>query len=178
MPWKCRWEWRYKFTHCEPHWVVSSTFRPFFPGQRSPVPIGYQAERPQSWSGRKFLESIPGRPARSQSLYRLSYKTEGNYKFHATALYKKVTTGEEGGEAQYLYTCNYALTYEKCMLREAEFHGTLWSRWEKSKVNSYAADTTKSVIIFYRAYETTRERITWFELNLILGSSAKICRTT
>ena len=59
-------------------WVVSSTPRPHFTPGKDPVPIvqeGGWAPGPV-WTGRisrPHRESIPDRPARSQSLYRLSY---------------------------------------------------------------------------------------------------------
>ena len=59
-------------------WVVSSTPRPHFTPGKDPVPIlqeGGWALGPV-WRGgksRPHLDSIPDRPAPSQSLYRLSY---------------------------------------------------------------------------------------------------------
>ena len=59
-------------------WVVSSTPRPHFTPGKDPVPIVQEvgwAPRPV-WTGgkaRPHRDSIPDRPARSQSLYRLSY---------------------------------------------------------------------------------------------------------
>jgi len=61
-------------------WVVSSTPRPHFTPGKDPVPILQEA----GWAsgpvrkGRKsrpYRDLIPDRPARSQSLYRLSYPT-------------------------------------------------------------------------------------------------------
>ena len=59
-------------------WVVSSTPRPHFTPGKDPVPILQEAGwAPGSvWTGgksRPHRDSIPDRPARSQSLYRLSY---------------------------------------------------------------------------------------------------------
>jgi len=61
-------------------WVVSSTPRPHFTPGKEPVPVLQEAGwAPGSvWMGgksRSHLDSIPDRPARSQSLYRLSYPT-------------------------------------------------------------------------------------------------------
>ena len=59
-------------------WVVSSMLRPHFTPGKDPVPILQEAEwapRPV-WMGgksRPHRDSIPGRPAHSQSLYWLSY---------------------------------------------------------------------------------------------------------
>ena len=59
-------------------WVISSTPRPHFTPGKDPVPISHEAgwaPRPV-WTGRKSRphpDSIPDRPGRSQSLYRLSY---------------------------------------------------------------------------------------------------------
>ena len=59
-------------------WVVSSTPRPHFTPGKDPVPIlqgaGWAPE--PVWTGgksRSHTDSIPDRPAHSQSLYRLSY---------------------------------------------------------------------------------------------------------
>jgi len=62
-------------------WVVSSTPRPHFTLGKDPVPILKEAGWTPGpvWTGgksrphRDFFFSIPNRPARSQSLYRLSY---------------------------------------------------------------------------------------------------------
>jgi len=66
-------------------WVVSSTPRPHFTPGKDPVPIlqetGWAAPG-LVWTGgksRPHRDSIPDRPARSQSLYRLSYPTHTNY---------------------------------------------------------------------------------------------------
>ena len=59
-------------------WVVSSTPRPHFTPGRGPVPIVQEAGWAPGtvWKGgkpRPHRDSIPDRPARNQSLYRLSY---------------------------------------------------------------------------------------------------------
>jgi len=59
-------------------WVVSSTPRPHFTPGKDPVPIVQEAGWAPGpiWTGgksRPHRDSIPDRPARSQSLYRLSY---------------------------------------------------------------------------------------------------------
>jgi len=58
--------------------VVSSTPRPHLTSGKDPVPILQEAgwDPGQVWTGgksRSHRDSIPNRPARSQSLYRLSY---------------------------------------------------------------------------------------------------------
>jgi len=62
-------------------WVVSSTPRPHFTPGKDPVPILQEAGWAPGpvWTGgksRPHRDSIPDRPARSQSLYRLSYPTK------------------------------------------------------------------------------------------------------
>jgi len=59
--------------------VVSSTPRPHFTPRKDPVPILQEAGWAPGpvWTGRKsgpHRDSIPERPARSQPLYRLSYR--------------------------------------------------------------------------------------------------------
>jgi len=59
-------------------WVVSSTPRPHFTSGKDPVPILQEAGWAPGpvWMGgksRPHRDSIPDRPARSQSVYRLSY---------------------------------------------------------------------------------------------------------
>jgi len=61
-------------------WVVSNTLRPHFTPEKEPVPIVQEAGWATGpvWTGgnsRPHRYSIPDRPARSQSLYRLSYRT-------------------------------------------------------------------------------------------------------
>jgi len=60
-------------------WVVSSTPRPHFTSGKDPVPILQEARWGLGpvWTGgkpRPYRDSIPDRPASSQSLYRLSYR--------------------------------------------------------------------------------------------------------
>ena len=60
-------------------WVVSSTPRPHFTPGKNTVPILQEAGWAPGpvWTGgksRRHRDSIPDRPARSQSLYRLSYR--------------------------------------------------------------------------------------------------------
>jgi hypothetical protein len=60
-------------------WVVNATPRPFYPREREPVPIVQEAGWASEpvWTGAENLASTgtrsPDRPARSESLYRLSY---------------------------------------------------------------------------------------------------------
>ena len=76
-------------------WVVSSTPRPHFTSGKDPVPILQEAGWAPGpvWTGGKSRpqrHSIRDRPARSQSLYRLSYPTHQGYE-------KSVETGRCGG---------------------------------------------------------------------------------
>ena len=64
-------------------WVVSSTPRPHFTPGKDPVPILQEAGWAPGpvWKGGKFRphrDSIPDRPARSRSIYRLSYPAHNN----------------------------------------------------------------------------------------------------
>ena len=66
-------------------WVVSSTPRPHFTPGKDPLPILQEAGWALGpvWTGgksRPHRDSIPDRPARSQSLYRLSYPAHTNPK--------------------------------------------------------------------------------------------------
>jgi hypothetical protein len=76
------WEWILTSALAGGEWSASRPCR-FTPGERAPVRIGQEAVWAQSRSGRRGEEKIlnptgtrtptPGRPARSQSLYRLRY---------------------------------------------------------------------------------------------------------
>jgi len=73
-------------------WVVSSMPRPHFTPGKDPVPILQEAGwAPASvWTGgksRPHWDSIPDRPARSQSLYRLSYPARNIYIYTRTHTY-------------------------------------------------------------------------------------------
>ena len=64
-------------------WVVSSTPRPHFTPGKNPVPIVQEAGWAPGpvWTGgksRPHRDSIPDRPAHSQSLYRLSYPSHNS----------------------------------------------------------------------------------------------------
>ena len=81
-------------------WVVSSTPQPHFTPGKDPVPILQEAgwtPRPVWTDGksRPHRDSIPDRPARSQSLYLLSYPT---HVYHSTCFNKTfiVNWGEIG----------------------------------------------------------------------------------
>ena len=68
-------------------WVVSSTPRPCFTPGKDPVPILQEtgcAPGPVCTGGksRPHRDSIPDRPARNQSLYRLSYRAHSVYLFY------------------------------------------------------------------------------------------------
>ena len=84
-------------------WMVSSTPRPHFTPGKDSVPILQEAGGAPGpvWNdgkSRLHRDSIPDRPARSQSLYRLSYpahtQTKGKGKGKAVPL--QVRTGPEG----------------------------------------------------------------------------------
>ena len=67
--------------------MVSSTPRPHFTPGKDPVPILQEVEWAPGpvWTGGKFRpqrDSIPDRPARSESLYRLSYPAHGYCMYH------------------------------------------------------------------------------------------------
>jgi len=67
-------------------WVVSSTPRPHFTPGKDPVPILQVAGWAPGpvWTGgksRPHRDSIPNRPARSHSLYRLSYRAHSKLKY-------------------------------------------------------------------------------------------------
>ena len=72
-------------------WVVSSTPRPHFTPGKDPVPIVQEAGWAPGpvWTGgksRPHRDSIPDRPARSQSLYRLSYPAHTHTHTHTLSL--------------------------------------------------------------------------------------------
>ena len=78
-------------------WVVSSTPRPHFIPGKDPVPILQEAGWATGpvWTGgksRPHRDSIPDRPARSHSLYRLSYPTHNNHEICIYYVYNKYMT--------------------------------------------------------------------------------------
>jgi len=62
-------------------WVVNATFRPLYPRERDPVPIGRVAEWASwsVWTGAENLASsgirFPDLPSHSKPLYRLNYRS-------------------------------------------------------------------------------------------------------
>ena len=85
-------------------WVVSSTPWPHCTPGKDPVPIlqeAWWAPGPV-WTGgksRPYRDSIPDRPARSQSLYRLSYRAHNRNEYHEYFLGSK--GGRYGGWRPY-----------------------------------------------------------------------------
>ena len=83
-------------------WVVSSTPRPHFTPRKDPVPILQEAGWAPGpvWTGgksRPHRDSIPDRPARSQSLYRLSYPARGivlHAYFNEARVIRDIITGQ------------------------------------------------------------------------------------
>ena len=93
-------------------WVVSSTPRPHFTPEKDPVPILQEAGWAQGpvWRGgksRPHRYSIPVHPARSQSLYRLSYPAHklggGRYVKTQLSLYLLFFSPHMKGTAIYMY---------------------------------------------------------------------------
>ena len=73
-------------------WVVSSTPRPHFTPGKDPVPFLQEAGWALGpvWTARKsspHQDSIPDRPARSQSLYRLSYRPHPHTQYVCVCVY-------------------------------------------------------------------------------------------
>ena len=87
-------------------WVVSSTPRPHFTPGKDPVPILREpgwAPGPV-WTGgksRTHRDSIPDRPARSQSLYRLSYPAHNNNNNNNNNYYWLEKDAEGSGQLQF-----------------------------------------------------------------------------
>jgi len=78
-------------------WVVRSTPRPHFNPGKDPVPIVQEAGWAPGpvWTGgksRPHRDSIPVRPARSQSLYRLSYPADVGSIDHNSPFYVVYST--------------------------------------------------------------------------------------
>jgi len=75
-------------------WVVSSTPRPHFTPGKDPVPTVQEAGWAPGpvWTGgksRSHRDSIPDRPAYSQSLYRLSYPAHRRWEYHVRTEHDK-----------------------------------------------------------------------------------------
>ena len=91
-------------------WVVSSTSRPHFAPGKDPVPILQEAGWAPGpvWTGgnsRPHRHSIPDRPARSHSLYRLSYPA---HIIHTVHIYINVCISLK---SSFVRTTKSALTY-------------------------------------------------------------------
>ena len=72
--------------------MVGSTPRPHFTPEKDPVPILQEAgwDPGPVWTGGKSRpnrDSIPDRPVRSQSLYRLSYRAHSIYRVQVKSTY-------------------------------------------------------------------------------------------
>ena len=73
-------------------WVVSSTLRPHFTPGKDPVPILQEpgwAPGPiwTGWNSRPHRDSISDRPARSRSLFRLSYSAHNKSLLYKDKIY-------------------------------------------------------------------------------------------
>ena len=89
-------------------WVVSSTPRPHFTPGKDSVPILQEAGRASGpvWTGgksRPHRDSIPDRPARSQSLYRLSYPS------HKFLNYTLFINNEKTNSAVLISSCHFTI---------------------------------------------------------------------
>ena len=105
-------------------WVVSSTSRPYFTPGKDPVPIlqGAGWAPGPVWTGgksRHHRDSIPDRPARSQSLYRLSYRGPTQYVCVSMNSSWKVKSSVESSW-EYLtdtcHRCSYVIWHKKIRL--------------------------------------------------------------
>ena len=102
-------------------WVDSSTPRPHITPGKTPAPILQEvgwAPGPV-WTGgksRPYRDSIPDRPARGQSLYRLSYQAHGIY----TLTYFGINYIKQWGllEVPYEYCPNYEYQYLTCLFND------------------------------------------------------------
>jgi len=113
-------------------WVVSSTPRPHFTPGKVPVPIVQEAGWAPGtlWTSGKSLpyrNSIPDRPARSQSLYRLSYRpTLPLYCIDDD--YTRVNSGPIDSK-----TVNFALYSKKRLSLKTKITGKLFRCLKKKK---------------------------------------------
>ena len=116
-------------------WVVSSTPRPHFTPGKDPVPILQEAGWAPGpvWTGRKSRPhrySIPDRPSRSQSLYRLSYS--------AHIIWEELTTKRSINSIKYrvCWSSTLVLVQRKAMsssprkgTSEASYENNIMKRW-------------------------------------------------
>jgi len=110
-------------------WVFSSTPRPHFTPGEDPVPIVQEAGWAPGpvWTGGKFRphrDSIPDRPARSQSLYRLSYP----------AHYLLEISKENHQECDLCYAASWS-RFETCTSRAQVPKPSYWSLTYHSQTN-------------------------------------------
>ena len=131
--------------------MVSSTPRPHFTTVIAPIPILQEAGwAPGSvWTGgksRPHRDSIPDRPARSQSLYRLGYRT------HIILL---------------VYLKNkYGLELGRRFTRNALYN----AKGHRSLVTAYTLHRTRTV----SSNNDTRMTGTWYKENRITSGTVKI----
>ena len=105
-------------------WVVSSTPLPHFTPGKDPVPIVQEAGWAAGpvWTGgksRPHWDSIRDRPARSQSLYRLSYPAH-----RLLRLWVQIPPGA------WMFICN-----ECCVCCQVEVSATSWSLVQSSPID-------------------------------------------
>jgi len=103
-------------------WVVSSTPRPHFTPGKDPVPILQEAGWAPGpvWTGgksRPHRDSIPNRPARSQSLYRLSYRAHKAVEINIISLQKLDCSEAQLPHIIQLKTSHHSLWYSRVKVR-------------------------------------------------------------
>ena len=115
-------------------WVVSSTPRPHFTPGKDPVPILQEAGWAPGpvWKGRKshpHRDSIPDRPARSQSLYRLSYPAHIQSQSAANSMKWRTTEAAKIPQSFFVavvralvYRCRWKPQNTKCRMQNKEYN--------------------------------------------------------
>jgi len=102
-------------------WVVSSTPRPHFTPGKDPVPILQEAGWAPGpvWKGgksRPHRDAIPDRPARSQSLYRLSYPAHWDPRYTFFKMYIRVSFPFDWQLISFIYS--WVWSFRKMVCRE------------------------------------------------------------
>jgi len=150
-------------------WVDSSTPRPHFTPGKDPVPILQEAGLAPGpvWTAgksRPHRDSIPDRPARSQSLYRLSYRAQQNIETHR-------------GKNTLFFPVNGCGTYSNHFAWRCRTVKSIEMHWHtRNTVSSFDHyDYIQMHICSCHSFIAVRDRIKMCKCYLVLYRDREIC---